>query len=131
MSELFSQEWMQGFQAKWNGEPTLSGELEQIGFNSVIGYGFPGEDAPRGVLGVTNGKAVAAGSYSGEALNWDIRCSQEQWEKMMSDPPGMMGLGLAFTSGKMKFVVGDYGAMIKDPRIAGPFVKSFAVMAQV
>lgn len=131
MSELFSQEWMQGFQAKWNAEPELSAELEQLGFNSVIGYGFAGEDAPRGVLAVENGKAVAGGAFNGQALNWDIRCSQEQWKKMMADPPGMMGLGMAFTTGKMKFVVGDYGAMIKDPRMAGPFVKSFAVMAQV
>jgi hypothetical protein len=31
----------------------------------------------------------------------------------------------------MKFKVGDYGAMIKDPRMAGPFIKSFAVMGRV
>ncbi|MBU0500274.1 MAG: SCP-2 sterol transfer family protein [Gammaproteobacteria bacterium] len=131
MSELFSESWMQGFQAKWNAEADLSGELEKIGFNSVIGYGFAGEDAPKGVLKVENGKAVAGGAYAGETLNWDIRCSEEQWKKMMADPPGMMGLGLAFTAGHMKFAVGDYGAMIKDPRMAGPFIKSFAVMAQV
>ena len=41
-----------------------------------------------------------------------------------------MGLGMAFTSRKMKFLVGDYGSMIKDPRMAGPFVKSFSVMAR-
>jgi hypothetical protein len=31
----------------------------------------------------------------------------------------------------MKFKVGDYSAMIKDPRMAGPFIKSFSVMARV
>ncbi len=48
----------------------------------------------------------------------------------MSKPPGMMGLGMAFTSRKMKFVVGDYSAMIKDPRMAKPFIKSFSVMGR-
>lgn len=131
MSELFSAAWMQGYQSKWNAEPALADELAQIGFNSVIGYGFAGEETPRGVLKIEGGKVVGAGSYGGEALNWDIRCSEEEWMKMLADPPGMMGLGLAFTTGKLKFPVGDYAAMIKDPRMAGPFVRSFAVMAQV
>jgi hypothetical protein len=39
-----------------------------------------------------------------------------------------MGLGMAYTSRKLKFNVGDYTAMIKDPRMAGPFIRSFAVM---
>lgn len=131
MAELFSGEWMESFKEQWNAEPDLSDALAQIGFNSAIGYGFEGEDQPRGVLSVENGKAVAAGAYNGEELNWDIRCSEDQWKKWIAKPPGMMGLGMAFTSRKMKFLVGDYGAMIKDPRMAGPFVKSFAVMARV
>lgn len=131
MAELFSDEWMKGFQEQWNAEPELSDALAEINFNSVIGYGFQGEDQPRGVLKVENGKAVDAGAYNGETLNWDIRCSPEQWEKWISKPPGMMGLGMAFTSGKMKFKIGDYGSMIKDPRMAGPFIKSFVVMSRV
>ena len=35
------------------------------------------------------------------------------------------------TTRKLKFNKGDYSAMIKDPRMAGPFIKSFAVMGQV
>jgi hypothetical protein len=121
---------MKSFMDHWNAEPELSDALAQIGFNSVIGYGFDGEDQPRGVLSVENGKAVAAGSYAGESMNWDIRASEDQWRKWMSKPPGMMALGVAFTSRKMKFVVGDYTSMIKDPRMAGPFVKSFSVMGR-
>ena len=49
----------------------------------------------------------------------------------MQLPPNMMKIGAAYTTGKLKFVQGDYGAMIKDPRMAGPFIKSFAVMAKV
>ena len=131
MAELFTEEWMQGFATHWNAEPELSDALAQIGFNSVIGYGFDGDDKPIGVLTVENGKAVTGEAYTGQELNWDIRASDEQWRKWMSKPPGMMGLGMAFTSRKMKFVEGDYSSMIKDPRMAGPFIKSFTVMGRV
>ncbi len=131
MAELFSDEWMKGFLEQWNAESELVTALESIGFGSVIGYGFDGEDKPRGVLTVENGKAVSAGPYNGENMNWDIRCSEAQWNKWISKPPGMMGLGVAFTSGKMKFKVGDYASMLKDPRMAGPFIKSFSVMGRV
>lgn len=130
MADLFSDEWMKSYMEQWNAEPELSDALSQIGFSSVIGYGFDGDAQPRGVLSVENGKAVDAGAYNGQTLNWDIRASQDQWQKWMGKPPGMMGLGMAFTSRKMKFMVGDYGAMIKDPRMAGPFIKSFSVMAR-
>lgn len=131
MSALFSDEWMKGFMEQWNAESDLADALAAIGFNSVIGYGVPEDGQARGVLVVENGKAVSAGAYNGEELNWDIRASDAQWQKWISKPPGMMGLGLAFTSGKMKFVVGDYGGMLKDPRMAKPFIKSFSVMARV
>lgn len=130
MAELFSEDWMQSFMTQWNAESDLVGALAQIGFSSVIGYGFEGEEQPRGVITVENGKAVAAGAYGGESLNWDIRCSEAQWKKWIGKPPGMMGLGVAFTSGKMKFKVGDYVSMLKDPRMAGPFIKSFSVMGK-
>jgi hypothetical protein len=130
MAELFSGEWMQSFKEQWNAEPDLSDALAKISFNSVIGYGFPGEDTPRGVLTIENGKATAAGAYSGQTMNWDLRASADQWAKWMSNPPGMMGLGAAFTTGKIKFVVGDYKGMLKDPRMAGPFIKSFTVMGR-
>jgi hypothetical protein len=131
MPELFAEEWMQGFLSHWNAEPELSDALAQIGFNSVIGYGFDGDEEPRGVLTVENGKAVKGEAYSGQSLNWDIRASTDQWQKWLAKPPGMMGLGMAFTARKMKFLVGDYSSMVKDPRMAGPFIKSFAVMARV
>lgn len=130
MSELFSEEWMTSFQEAWNGEPGLADALAEIGFESTIGYGFPEDDTPLGVLTVKQGKAVAAGPFTDQELNWDIRAKKAQWEKWMAKPPGMAGLGMAFTTGKMKFKVGDYGSMLKDPRMAGPFIKSFSVMAR-
>ena len=73
MSALFSDEWMKGFMDQWNGESDLADALAAIGFNSVIGYGVPEDGQPRGVLVVENGRAVSAGAYNGEELNWDIR----------------------------------------------------------
>ncbi len=131
MAELFSSEWMNKFVAAWNAEPALFEELAKIGFSSNIAYGFLDEEWPRGVLIVTNGRAEEGIAYDHQNLNWDLRASQEDWTKWMRKPPGLMGLGVAYTSRKLRFKVGDYGAMIKDPRMAGPFIKSFEVMGRV
>ncbi len=131
MADLFSAEWMEAYKDAWNADDELTSALAAIGFSSTIGYGFPDEDQPRGVIVIENGKAVAAGTYNGESLNWDLRAKESQWRKWMSKPPGMAGLGMAFTTGKIKFKVGDYGAMLKDPRMAGPFIKTFSVMGKV
>jgi len=130
MADLFSDQWMKRFMEQWNAEPELADALAEIGFSTSIAYGFDGEEPPRGVLTVENGKAVSAGSYAGEKPSWDLRATEEQWRKWMVKPPGMMALGVAYTSRKLKFKVGDYAAMIKDPRMAAPFIKSFAVMAR-
>ena len=129
MADLFSDAWMKSFMEQWNAEPELAAALGEIGFNSVIGYGFPDGD-PVGVLAIENGQAVSAGAYNGETLNWDLRATADQWQKWMTKPPGMMGLGTAFATGKIKFNIGDYSAMVKDPRMAGPFIKSFSVMGR-
>ena len=131
MAELFSAEWMNKFQEEWNNEPELADALEKIAFNSVIGYGFPGDAQPVGVISIENGKAVSSGAYNGEELNWDLRASADNWNKWGKKGVGMTGLGLAFTTGKLKFIVGDYGAMLKDPLMATPFIKSFSVMGRV
>ena len=107
MSELFSDEWMKSFQTVWNADAGIAAELEKIGFKSTIGYGFKGDE-----------------------LNWDLRADKPTWEKWIAMPPGMMGLGIAYTSKKLQFLVGDYGAMMKDSRVAGPFIKSFAAMGK-
>lgn len=130
MSDLFSPEWMESFMTAWNAEPELADALAKINFNSVIGYGFPDDEQPMGVITIENGNAVSAGAYDGQSLNWDLRAKREQWEKWMKKPPGMAGLGMAFTTGKIKFKEGDYAAMLKDPRMASPFIKSFSVMGQ-
>ena len=131
MADLFSDAWMKRFAEEWNKEPKLAGELAKINFDSNIAYGFEGEDQPRGVLQIVGGKAVAAGAYTGQTLNWDLRASSDHWEKWIEKGLGMMALGMAYTTRKLKFQVGDYMAMIKDPRMAGPFIESFSVMGRV
>ena len=96
-----------------------------------MAYGYLGDDAPKGILIVKQGMVVESGAYAGQPLNWDIRASADTWAGWMKTPPNMMKLGVNYTTGKLKFVVGDYAAMIKDPRMAGPFIKSFAAMSKV
>ena len=131
MAALFSDDWMVDFGNAWNDEGDLGDALAKIGFNSVIGYGFDGEAAPRGCITVENGYVVSAGAYAGQAMNWDLRATPADWEKWCKGGIGMMALGLAYTTGKLKFKVGDYGAMVKNPAMAGPFIKSFSVMGTV
>lgn len=131
MAELFSAEWMNGLKDAWNADPEVSGKLAEIGFNSVITCGFKGEDKPRGVFVVENGICVRAGDYDGTPPGWDMRADRANWMKWCSDGIGMAGLGTAFAMGKLKFLTGDFKAMIKDPRMAGPFVKSFGLMASL
>lgn len=130
MPALFSDEFMTAFGKAWNADDLATG-LAKIGFSSNIGYGFEGEDKPRGVLHVEGGRVTASGAYDGSALNWDLRARPEDWEKWCQKGVSMMSLGMAYASGKLKFRVGDYGAMVKNPAMAGPFIKSFTVMGSV
>ncbi|OLP17514.1 SCP-2 sterol transfer family protein [Leptolyngbya sp. 'hensonii'] len=131
MAELFSSEWMQAFGEQWNAESELAAALAKIHFNSNIGYGFLEDPNPVGVLTVEDGQVVSAGAYSGQELNWDLRADREQWQQWIKNGLNLMGLGMAYMSRKLQFRVGDYTAMIKDPRMAGPFIKSFSVMGRV
>lgn len=131
MTELFSPEWMQIYLHQWNAESELVDALAKIDINSTIGYGFKDDLHPAGVLVIENGKAIAAGAYTGQPLNWDLRAEPKDWEKWLKDGLNTIGLSMAYMSGKLKFEVGDYAAMIKDPRMVGPFIKSFTVMGRV
>ncbi len=80
---------------------------------------------------VEKGICVRAGHWAGEPANWDMRADLDDWLKWVKKGIGMMGLGTAYATGKLKFKEGDYKAMMKDPRMAGPFVKSFGLMQQM
>ena len=131
MANIFSEKWMKKLMDEWNKSPELAHELSTLNFNSTIAYGFDNEDKPRGVLVVEKGKAVLGSVFDNQEFNWDLRASKENWKKWFKKPPGMMALGIAYTSKDLQFLKGDYTSMIKDPHMAGPFIKSFIVMGRV
>lgn len=131
MAELFSAQWMSQLKDVWNADPEVSGKLAEIDFSSIITCGFKDEEQPRGVFVVEKGQCVRAGSYAGEEPNWDMRADRKDWLKWVEKGLGMTGMGMAFTTGKLRFLKGDFKAMLKDPRMAGPFVKSFALMSKI
>ena len=131
MSELFSPDWMDAYKNAWNNEPKLTVPLAEINFCSAIAYGFLDEDKPRGLLQVENGIATFGGAYADQALNWDIRASADLWNHWMDKAPGITQIGVAYTTRRLQFKQGDYATMMREPRMAGPFIKSFETMATV
>lgn len=131
MPELFTAEWMNELKDHWNNAPDVKDALAEIGFNSIIGCGFKDDAKPRGVFVVENGECVRAGDYNDEKLDWDMRANRKDWMKWVENGIGVAGLGMAYTTGKLKFMTGDYGAMLKNPKMAGPFIKSFNLMSKI
>ncbi len=131
MAQLFTDEWINALKDAWNGDPEVSDKLAEINFSSVITCGFKDDDKPLCVFVVENGKAVSAGLYNGEKADWDMRATAENWDKWIKKPLTMTSMGMAFATGKLKFVEGDFKAMIKNPSMAVPFVKSFGLMAKI
>ena len=131
MAELFSANWMNELKDAWNAEPEVKEKLADIGFDSVITCGFKDEETPRGFFIVKQGECVDAGDYSGQEMDWDMRANHKDWMKWVDNGIGMAGMGTAFAMGKLKFKKGDFAGMIKDPRMAGPFVKSFGLMNKI
>ena len=130
MSELFNDEWMKKYQQEWNKDSELTSALKKIEFDSIIGYGFPHELDPRGCIIVEQGKITNAGPYNGENLNWDLRAKERHWYDWLKREVGSTGLGLAYSTGKLTFLSGDYKTMAKNPDMLRPFIKSFSAMGR-
>lgn len=131
MAELFSNEWAQDYMDAWNADEEIISTLENAGFNSVVAFGFQDEDDPSFVMTIEKGRVVSTKKKPQEGISWDIRATKDNWLSLVSNPPGLMKLGMAYTSRKMRFKKGDYATMIRDPHLAGAFVKSFELMAKV
>ncbi|MGB3513441.1 MAG: SCP-2 sterol transfer family protein [Microcoleaceae cyanobacterium] len=131
MADLFSEAWMKAYQEQWNNEPEVSNALANIAFSSIIAYGFIDDKDPKGILVVEKGSCVASGIYDGETTNWDFRASEENWAKWSKEPLNISSFGMAYTARKLKCKVGDFPAMIKDPRLVMPFIKAFSLMSHV
>ncbi|VAW66249.1 hypothetical protein MNBD_GAMMA11-570 [hydrothermal vent metagenome] len=131
MLNLFGNDWMSKYKDEWNKDPYLAKKLNEIKFTSTIGYGFPDEPRPRACIVIKNGYVVEAGNYTGQPLNWDLRAKQTHWEEWINREVSSTGLGLAWSTGKLKFIKGDYKEMIKSPAMSSPFIKSFSAMSRI
>ena len=131
MSELFSKEWGQAYKDEWNGDEEITSALNKAGFNSIVAFGLYDEDAPRFVMTIEGGFVTSIDDQPEDVIEWDIRATQENWLSLVAKPPGLMKLGIAYTSRKIRFKKGDYATMVKDPSLAGAFVKSFGLMSKI
>ncbi|PCJ87705.1 MAG: SCP-2 sterol transfer family protein [Thiotrichaceae bacterium] len=131
MADLFSTEWAQAFKDAWNADEEITASLEHAGFNSVVAFGVPENDDPSFIMTIQNGKVSSINTASSDDIKWDIRATVDDWISLIVKPPGLMKLGIAYTSRKLRFRKGDYATMIRDPSLAGAFVKSFALMGKV
>ena len=131
MADLFSTEWAQSFKDAWNADEEITASLQRAGFSSVVAFGLPENDEPSFVMVIESGKVSSVNTASEDDIKWDIRANTDDWLSLIVKPPGLMKLGIAYTSRKLRFRKGDYATMIRDPSLAGAFVKSFALMGKV
>ena len=131
MADLFSNEWAQAFKDAWNADEEITTSLQRAGFNSVVAFGLPEDDVPSFIMTIQNGEVSSINTAPVDEIKWDIRATKDNWLTLIVKPPGLMKLGIAYTSRKLRFTKGDYATMIKDPSLAGAFVKSFALMGKV
>ena len=131
MADIFSQEWAQAYMDAWNADAEITTSLQRAGFNSVVAFGFAHTDEPLFVMSIEDGMVASINNTPQDDVKWDIRATQDDWMSLIVKPPGLMKLGIAYTSRKLRFLKGDYATMIRDPSLAAAFVKSFALMGKV
>ena len=131
MADLFSNEWSQAFKDAWNADDEITTSLQRAGFNSVVAFGLVESEAPAFTMTIQDGMVSSINTAALDDVKWDIRATNDDWLSLIVKPPGLMKLGIAYTSRKLRFTKGDYATMIKDPSLAGAFVKSFALMGKV
>jgi len=131
MADLFSDEWALAFKEAWNADKDITASLQRVGFNSVVAFGLPEEDTPAFIMTIKEGLVASINTAALDEIKWDIRATKDNWLSLIVKPPGLMKLGIAYTSRKLRFTKGDYATMIKDPSLASAFVKSFALMGKV
>lgn len=130
MGELFSREWVEGFAERWNKTEDMVVPLGEAGFKAIIGFGLKGEDMPRVLIEVHNGKVERAGlaTPTSPTADWDLRAEPEQWQLWRKQPLGLAGLGVAVTRGSLEFKTGDYRKMIRQIHLAKPFLHFFTLL---
>ncbi|MHB1677315.1 MAG: hypothetical protein ACYCSS_07230 [Sulfuriferula sp.] len=106
-------------------------QLAEANFNSFIAFGYIEPEHPEVIIDIKNGRIIAAQQYEAGPLgtpDWDLRAESEQWLKWRGNGPGIAGLGVAIANRQLQFRVGDYRKMIRQPMLAGPFLKFFTFL---
>jgi hypothetical protein len=122
---------MQQLQQKWNAATDIVEPLQKADFSARIGYGFKGEDTPRGILVIEHGRVIEAGNFDGGSLDWDLRATPEKWAGWLQEGFGLTKLGPAVATGALQFVTGNYRQMIRNPALSNPFLHHFDLMREV
>ncbi len=131
MEALFSEAWAKRFSNKWNSNVEMVNQLATANFDSVVAFGFLDHPQPEVVLEISQGRIIHAQTYetgANHTVEWDLRAKPEQWEKWRGNGPGITGLGVAVASRQLQFIAGDYRKMIRQPLLAGPFLKFFTFL---
>ena len=131
MQPLFSAAWMEALAAAWNADGKMLENLTENSFDAEIGFGFIGDDRPTGYLKISGGAVVVAGLHGHQTLDWDLRASRENWQLWLTEGFGLKRLGFTTTTGKLRFVKGNYRQMIRNPSMARPFLRVFELMGEV
>ncbi|WP_198264873.1 SCP-2 sterol transfer family protein [sulfur-oxidizing endosymbiont of Gigantopelta aegis] len=116
---------------EWNNDPLIVDPLNKAGFSSKISYGFIGDEHPKCLLDIVNGKIVNAALYSDEKIDWDLRADKKNWEKWISKGFGLTKLGPAVATRSLQFAQGDYRQMIRNPLLSRPFLRHFVLMTKL
>ena len=131
MADLFSSEWSQAFMETWNDDEEIISSLQRAGFNSVVAFGMLDTEEPAFIMTIQDGLVSSVNSAALDDVEWDVRATKEYWLSLIVNPPGLMKLGIAYSSRKLCFLKGDYETMIQDPDLAAAFVKTFVLMKRV
>jgi hypothetical protein len=130
--DFFTRQWVEAFAQKWNRDSEMTGPLEQIGFNAIVAFGYPGHEDPSVLLEVKNGRVAHAGLFNKAtqmpAIDWDLRALPEQWVMWQSKPLTLSTLGIAVQNQQLQFKAGDYRKMIRTPGLASPFLRFFYLL---
>ncbi len=132
MSDFLSNEWINKLEQAWNHNQEMVDALSKVSFTASIGYGFIKEKKPRCYISVINGKIIQAGIYNNQDLDWDLRAEPKNWQRWLKDEGfGLKNLGPAVALGRLKFVKGNYREMIRNPKLAIPFLNHFDLMGDI
>lgn len=129
--QIFSEAWMREYARLWNAEQDMVRELAQQRFSAAVGYGFPDQPTPRGLLVVVRGAAEQAGGYDGRELDWDLRASAADWIEWLGQGFELSRILVAVGARRLQLWKGDHKRILRKPPLVGALLRAFALMPEV